>query len=72
MRTRALMVPERRRAERLGLRGRGWCGERPEMAYSWFKTSLTSRCAGPRRDVTESILAHVATWQRAIPNDVAT
>ena len=25
-----------------------------------------------RRDVTESSLAHVATWQRALPNDVAT
>ena len=61
VRTRAPMVPERQRAERLGLRGRRWCGERPEMAYSWFKTSLTSRRAGSRRDVTESILAHVAT-----------
>ena len=45
---------ERRRAgEARVSRGRG-CGERPEMAYSWVKTSVTSRRAGSRRDVTES------------------
>ena len=69
MRTRASKVPERRRAEELGFRGGGGGGggvgvcanEGQKMAYSWFKTSLTSRRAGPRRDVTESIIAHVAT-----------
>ena len=53
--------PEVRRAERLGF----WAGnvsvKGQKMAYSWFKTSLTSRRAGSRRDVTESSLAHVAT-----------
>ena len=53
--------PVVRRAERLGF----WAGngsvKGQKMAYSWFKTSLTSRRAGPRRDVTESSLAHVAT-----------
>ena len=44
----------RRRAEEARVsRGRG-CGERPEMAYSWVKTKVTSRRAGSRRDVTES------------------
>ena len=70
MRTRASKVPERRRAEELGFRGGGGGGgggggvcanEGQKMAYSWFKTSLTSRRAGPRRDVTESIFAHVTT-----------
>ena len=52
--------PEVRRAERLGFWAGKRFGERPKMAYSWFKTSLTSRRAGSRRDVTESIFAHVA------------
>ena len=38
-----------------------WCGERPEMAYSWVKNSFTSRRAGSRRDVTEDKQVHVAT-----------
>ena len=72
MRTRASKVPERRRAEELGFRGEVCANEGQKMAYSWFKTSLTSRrdrehiC--PRRDVK----SHVATWQRALPIDVAT
>ena len=53
--------PEVRRAEKLGF----WAGigsvKSQEMAYFWFKTSLTSRRAGSRRDVIESSLAHVAT-----------
>ena len=61
MRTRAPMVPERRRAEELGF----WAGigsmKSQKMDYFWFKTSLTSRRAGSRRDVTEGSLAHVAT-----------
>ena len=61
MRTRAPMVPDRRRAEKLGFRGEIGRVKSQKMAYFWFKTSLTSRRAGPRRDVTESILAHVAT-----------
>ena len=61
MRTRASKVPERRRAEELGFRGEVCANEGKKMAYSWFKTSLTSRRAGPRRDVTERIVAHVAT-----------
>ena len=61
MRTRASKVLERRRAEELGFRGEVCANEGQKMAYSWFKTSLTSRRAGPRRDVTESIFAHVAT-----------
>ena len=65
VRTRASKVPERRRAEELGFRGEICASEGQKMAYSWFKTSLTSRRAGPRRDVTESRIAHVATWQRA-------
>ena len=62
------MVRERRRAERLGFREGNGSVKRPKMAYSWFKTSLTSRRAGSRRDVK----SHVATWQRELPNDVAT
>ena len=61
MGTRAPKVPEHRRAEELGFRGEVCSNEGQKMAYSWFKTSLTSRRAGPRRDVTESRLAHVAT-----------
>ena len=61
MRTRAPKVPERRRVEELGFRGEVRANEGQKMAYSLFKTSLTSRRAGPRRDVTESSLAHVAT-----------
>ena len=61
MRTRASKVPKRRRAEELGFRGEICASEGKKMAYSWFKTSLTSRRAGPRRDVTESRIAHVAT-----------
>ena len=61
MRTRAPKVPERRRAEELGFWGEVCANEGQKMAYSWFKTSLTSRRAGPRRDVTESVFSHVAT-----------
>ena len=61
MRRRAPEVPYRRRAERLGLRGEKCASEGQKMAYSWFKTRLTSRRAGPRRDVAESRIAHVAT-----------
>ena len=43
----------RRAGEARVARGRG-CSERPEMAYSWVKTRVTSRRAGSRRDVTES------------------
>ena len=61
VRIRAPMVQWSGRAEEARASGRRWCGERPEMAYSWFKTSLLSRRAGSRRDVTESSLAHVTT-----------
>ena len=54
MQMRAPMVRERRRAEEARVSGRSCFGGRPKMAYSWFKTSLTSRRAGSRRDVTES------------------
>ena len=54
---------------RLGFReGNGSLKDQKKMAYSWFKTSLTSRRAGSRRDVTESYIrrhrdvqGHVAT-----------
>ena len=49
------------------------------MNHSWAKNRATSRRAGSRRDVIESKQAHVATcksdvatWQRTLPNDVAT
>ena len=61
MRNRASKVPECRRAEELGFRGEICASEGQKMAYFGFKTSLTSRRAGPRRDVTESRFAHVAT-----------
>ena len=55
MRTRTPKVPDRRRAEKLGFRGEVGLVKSQKMAYFWFKTSLTSRRAGPRRDVTESV-----------------
>ena len=61
VRTRAPMVQWSREQRRLGFRGGFGAVEGQKMAYSWFKTSLTSRHAGSRRDVTESSLAHVAT-----------
>ena len=66
VRNRASKVPERRRAEELGFRGEICASEGQKMAYSWFKTSLTSRRGRehyhmtsrrekPRRDVTERV-----------------
>ena len=62
------MVREYQRVERLGFREGNGSVKGQKMAYSWFKTSFTSRRAGPRRDVTESYIrrrrdvrGHVAT-----------
>ena len=66
-------------AEKLGF----WRVRRREvngqMSHSWAKNRATSRRAGSRRDVTESLTwrrcdvrGNVATWQRARPNNVAT
>ena len=61
---------ESRKARRLGFRVMGVGGEGQKMNRSWAKNRATSRCAGSRRDVTESkqahvttLESHVATWQ---------